>query len=114
MIFSILFLVMVSSARKCPGMEGKVCGWFLPSKEYDPHRLYVACRGKSCTPDDRCEERHEWSNERCKSVVDYVEKLTVQRERKKERTTKSSSSFSGFSPSMPITLVGCHLLIRAS
>ena len=81
-----------------------MCGWFLPSKEYDPHRLYVACRGKSCTPDDRCEERHEWSNERCKSVVDYVEKLTVQRERKKERTMKSSSSFSGFSPSMPITL----------
>ena len=73
-------------------------------KEHDPHRLYIACRGKSCTPDDRYDECHEWSDERCKRVADYVEKLSLQHKRKKERKTKSSSSFSGFSPSMLVPL----------
>ena len=81
-----------------------MCGRFLPSKEHDPHRLCVACRGKSCHPDDRCDECHEWLEERCKSVLEYVEKLSLQRKRKKVKKTKSSSSFSGFSPSMPVPL----------
>ena len=92
------------SLRKCPGVEGKVCGRFLPSKEHDPHQLCVACRGKSCHPDDRCDECHEWLEERCKSVLEYVEKLSLQHERKKVKKTKSSSSFPGFSPSMPVPL----------
>ena len=88
---------MVSSLRKC-GMEGKVCGRFLPSKEHDPHRLCIACRGKSSTSDD-------WPDERCRHVADYVEKLSLQHERKKVRKTKSSSSsFYGFSPSMRFPL----------
>ena len=97
---------MVLSPRKCPGVEGKVCGHFLSSKEHDSHCLCVACRGKSCHPDDCCNECHEWSEEPCKSVSEYAEKLSFQREKKKERKTKSSSSssFSDFSPSMPGTL----------
>ena len=106
LFFFLLFVVMVSSPRKCPGVEGKVCGCFLPSKEYNPHRYCVACRGKSCTPDDRCEECHDWPHERCKSVANYVEKLSLQCERKKDRKTKSSSSssFSGFSFSTLVPL----------
>ena len=89
--------MVVLPPRKCPGVEGKVCGCLLPSKEHDPHRLCIACRGKSCTPDDWCEDCHDWTNKRCKSIADYVEKLTLQCERK--TTGKySSSSFSGFSP----------------
>ena len=53
-----------------------------------------------------CEECHEWTDERCKSVADYVKKLYLQRKRKKERKTKSSSSssFSSFPPSIPVLL----------
>ena len=75
---------MLLSPRKRPGVEGQVCGRFLPSKEHDPHHFSVTCRGKSCTPDDQCEECHDWTNEHCKSVANHVEKLSLQRERKKE------------------------------
>ena len=83
-----------------------MCGRFLPSKEHDPHRLWITCRGKSCISDDRCEECYDWPDKLCTRVADYVEKLSLQRERKKERKTKSSSlsSFSSFSPSMPVPL----------
>ena len=96
---------MVSSPRQCPGVEGKVCGRFLPSKELDPHRLCVSCRGKSCHQDDRCDECHEWLEEHCRSVAVYAKKLSAQRKKKKERKAKSSSSsFSGFSAAMPVPL----------
>ena len=78
---------------------------FLTSKEHDSHRLCVACRSKFCHLDDHCDECHEWSEECWKSVLEYMEKLSLQRERKKERKTKSSSSsFSGFFPSMSVPL----------
>ena len=105
--------MVLLSPRQCPGIEGRVCGRFLSSKEHDPHRLCVSCRGKSCHQDDRCDECHEWpeefcksvvAEEFCKSVVAYEEKLLVQHEKKKERKAKSSSSFSGFSPSMSVPL----------
>ena len=82
----------------------EVCGYFLPSKEHDPHRLCVSCRGKSCHQDDRCDKCHEWPEERCSSVAAYAEKLSAQREKKKESKMKFSSSSSGFSPSMPVPL----------
>ena len=91
---------MVSSPRKCPGVEGKVCGRFLPSKEHDPHRLCVVC-GEILHFDDRCEECHDWLDEQCKRVADYFEKLSLQCERKKERKTESSSSSFFSFPSMP-------------
>ena len=63
------------------------------------------CWGKSCTFDDRCEECHDCPDERCRTIANYIEKLSLQCERKKERKTKlSSSSFSGFSPSMLVPL----------
>ena len=78
---------------------------FLLSKEHDPHRLCIACRGKSYHPDDRYNECHEWSEKHCRSIAEYAEKLSLQHGRKKERKMKSSSSsFSGFSPSMPVPL----------
>ena len=100
---------MVLSPRQCPGIEGRVCGRFLSSKEHDPHRLCVSCRGKSCHQDGCHECPEEFcksvvAKEFCKSVVAYEEKLLVQHEKKKERNAKSSSSFSGFSPSMPVPL----------
>ena len=87
-------------------MEGKVNNHFLPSKENDPHRLCVACRGKSCKSDDHCEE----CDDRCNCVSEYMNKLSMQWEKKREQKAKasfSSSSFSGLSPSMPVTL--CQL-----
>ena len=82
--FYFVVLVMVSVPRKCPSVEGKVCGHFLPSKEHNPHHLFVASRGKSCHPDDRCYECHEWLEDCCKSVSAYMEKLSLQREREDE------------------------------
>ena len=102
---------MVSSPRKCPSVEGKVCGHFLPSKEHDHHCLCIVCRGKSCTLDDRCEKCHEWTDECCKSVADYVEKLSLQHERKTE--SSSSSSFSSFFPLMPVPLAVTSNLSRS-
>ena len=64
------------------GVEGKVCNHFLLSKGNDPNCLCVACRGKSC-----------------------------KRKKKHERKAKaSSSSFSGFSPLMPVPYVSCRCL----
>ena len=94
---------MVSSPRKCLGVEGKVCNQFLPSKENNPQCLCVACCGKICKYDDCCEECHDWSDDRCNHISDYMEKLPLQCERKrKQRAKASSSSFSGFLPSMPV------------
>ena len=39
-----------------------------------------------------------------RSVAKYAEKLLLQHERKNEQKMKVSSSFSGFSPSMPVSL----------
>ena len=78
MILFIYFLrVMVPLPHKCPGMEGKVCGHFLPSKDHDPHRLCMMCRGKSCQQDGRCDECHNWSEDRCREVAAYAETLSV-------------------------------------
>ena len=98
------FLVMVSSPRKCQGVEAEVCGRFLPSKEHDPYQLCIALHGKSCSSVHGCEECHDWSDERCNRDADYVEKLLLQCEMKEERkveASSSSSSFSSFSASMP-------------
>ena len=68
---------MVSSLCKCPGVEDKVCNYFLPSKQNDPHRLCVACCGKPCKNDDRCEECRDWSDDLCNCISDYIEKLSM-------------------------------------
>ena len=63
----------------------------------------MTCRGKSCPLDNWCDECHDWSEEHCRYVANYAEKLSAQHEKKKERKTKSSSSsFSVFSPTMPV------------
>ena len=103
---------MVSSLRECLGVEGKVCNCFLPSEENNPHRLCVVCRGKSCRSDDCCEDCHNWRDNHCNWVSDYMTRLSLQQEKKHERKAKaSSSSFSGFSPSMPVPL--CQLPLSA-
>ena len=98
--------MMVSPPRKCSGLEGKVCGRFLPAENHDPLRLCVSCRGKSCTVDDHCAECAEWSEKHCSDVAAYTVKLSVQREKKRERKANfsSSSSYSSFSPSIPVPL----------
>ena len=56
-----------------------------------------ACCGKTCNLDDRCEEFHDWPDDRCKRVSGYVIKLPLQQKKKRERKAKtSSSSFSAF------------------
>ena len=55
----------------------------LFSKEHDPHRLCIAFRDKSCKLDDRCEECYDWSDDHSNHVSGYVEKLSLQRKRKK-------------------------------
>ena len=52
-----LFLfIMVPSPCQFPGVAGKMCNRFLPSKENDPHRLCTVCRGKTCDIEDHCED----------------------------------------------------------
>ena len=85
---------------------------FLPSMENDSHRLCVTCLGKSYRSDDHCEECYNWSDDHCNRVSEYLAKLSLQREKRRERKAEaSSSSFSGFSPSMPVPL--CRLLSSA-
>ena len=78
---------MVSSPQKCLGIEDKVCGRFMPSKEHDPRRLCIARCGKSYTSDGRCEECHDWPDDCCSRVSKYLGKLLLQHKRKKERKT---------------------------
>ena len=102
-------VVMVPSPHKCPGVEGKVCNRFLPTKDNDPHRFFTSCRGKTWGLNDHCEECHDWSDKRCLCVSEYMNKMSAQHEKKHERKAKaSSSSFLGFSPAMPVPL--CQLL----
>ena len=99
---------MVPSPRQCPGNFGKVCNHFLPSRDNDPHRLCTSCRGKVFSIGDRCEDCYDWSDDKWHRVGEYLAKLSVQHERKKERQAEAtSSSFSGFSPSVPVPL--CQL-----
>ena len=102
---------MVSSPHQCPGVDGKVCNWFLTSEENDSHCLCCACCGKSCNFNDCCEECHCWPDDRCKRVSDYMIKLSLHQKKKCERKA-SFSSFSGFSSSMLVPL--CQLLLPAS
>ena len=94
----------MSSPQKCTEVEGKVCNCFLPSKENDPDRLCVACRGKAYKYDNRCKECHDWSDDRCNRISDYMKTLLLQYEKKRERKAKASSSSSGFSPSMLVPM----------
>ena len=101
---------MVFLLRQCPENAGKVCNRFLPVRDNDPHQFCASCRGKTCNIDDRCEDCHDWTDYMWHRLGEYLAKLSVQQERKKERRAKaasSSSSFSGFSPSMPVPL--CQL-----
>ena len=97
---------MVSSPCQCPGVEGKVCNRFLPSEENNPHRLCIACRGKSCTID--------WSDDHYSRVSDYMHKFSLQWKKKHEwkaKASSSSSSFLDFSPSMLVPL--CQMPLSA-
>ena len=101
---------MGSLLRQCPGVEGKVCNRFLLAKDTDPHCLCTSCHGKTCSLDDRCEECHDWLDDRCPRVGEYMAKLSLQQEKKHERkaeASSTSSSFSGFSPAMHVPL--CQL-----
>ena len=44
------------------------------------------------------------SDYRCNHVSDYMDKLSLQWEKRERKAKASSSSFSGFSPSMPVPL----------
>ena len=106
-----VIIIMVSLPHQCPGVEGKVCNRFLPAKGNDPHHLCTSCCGKTCSSDDRCEECHDCSDERWQHVGEYIDKLSLHREKKGERKAKASStsfSFSGYSPAMPVPQ--CQLL----
>ena len=70
-----VYFVKVSSLHQYPGVQGKVCNCSMPSEENDPHCLCVASLGKSCTISDGCEECHDWSDDRCRRVREYMHKL---------------------------------------
>ena len=80
---------MVLSPRKYPGVEGKVWSFSALQGARPSSTLYCVL-WKFCTYDDHYEECHDWPDEWCSRVADYIEKLSLQRERK-ERKTKSSS-----------------------
>ena len=69
---------MVPSPHQCPGVAWKVCSCFLSTKENDPHLLCTSCRGKACVLEDRCEDCHDWSDEKCLCVREYLVKLSAQ------------------------------------
>ena len=68
--------------------------------------LCASCRGEECNIDDRCADCCDWDDEIWQHISSYHVRLAIQRERKKGRKVKaaSSSSFSGFSPSVPVPL----------
>ena len=92
--------MMVSSLHQYLGTAGKVCNRFLLARDKDPHLLYVSCRAKKRSADDRCSNCHDWDDNIWQKVSD---KLAAQRERK-TKASFSSSSFFEFPPSMPIPL----------
>ena len=102
---------MVSSQHQCPGVEGKVCNRFLPSKENDRHRLCVTCRVKLCTVDNRCEECHDWLDDRCKRVSENVLKLSLQHEKCKRKAKASPLLPKAFCPLCHCPCVSCHHLL---
>ena len=72
------------------------------------YALHVGGRHKTCDVEDLCEGCHDWSDDKCRQVGEYLVKLSAQREKKLERKVKaSSSSFLGFSPPMLVPL--CNL-----
>ena len=93
---------MVSSPRQCLAWKGKCVDNSFVRKNMIPIDSVFHLGGSQ---DDRCVDCHDWTEEGCKDVVAYMEKLSAQCE-KKERKAKSlsSSSFSGFSPAMPVPL----------
>ena len=104
----VFVFIMLLSLRLYLGVAGKVCNRFLPTKKNDPHRLCTACRGKTCDIEDHCEDCRDWLDEKCRRLGEYLAKLSAQHEKKHKRKAKSSSSsFSGFSSSMPVLL--CNL-----
>ena len=96
-VFSCVFLL-----RNALLLREKCVDIFFPLKSMNCI-ISVACRGKSCHLDDCYDKCHEWSEECCRSVSAYAEKLSLQCERKRERKAKSSS-FSSFSPSVSVPL----------
>ena len=99
---------MVPSLCQCPGVAGKVCNCFLLVTGNNSHRLCTACRGKTYDIEDCCEDCHGWPDEKSCRVGEYLAKLSAQHEKKRGKKAKvSSSSFSGFSPSMHVPL--CNL-----
>ena len=93
---------MVDSPHNCAGTAELVCNCFLPVVDEDPHSLCSVCWGKECSTEDRRGECFEWSGHMWRKVSGYCFKWAAQME-KKERKDKSSS-FSEFSPSMPVLL----------
>ena len=73
---------MVSSPHQCPGVAGKVCNRFLQVKENVPCHLCTSCQGKTSVLEDRCEDCHDWSDEKCFCVGEYLTKLSAQCEKK--------------------------------
>ena len=59
----------------------------------------MSCRAKECNIDDRCSSCHDCDDEMWLQVSSYRSKLALQQEKKAKAA--SSSSFSGFSPSLP-------------
>ena len=73
-----VIIIMVSSLRQCRGVEGKECNRFLLAKDNNPHCLCTSRCGKTCSLDDRFEECHDWSDECCQLVGEYMAKLSMQ------------------------------------
>ena len=95
---------MVSSLRQCPGTAEKVCSLFLPARDKEPRLLYSSCRGEECNIDDGCGDYYFWDDDMWQKVNKYHAKLALERNAK---AASSSSSFSGFTLSMPVPL--CNL-----
>ena len=93
---------MVPSPRQCLGHSGKVCNRFLPSRDSDPYCLCTSCRGKVCIIWDICKDCHDWPDEKCHRVGEYIAKLSVQRERKKERQMKAFCASAFVSVTIPL------------
>ena len=81
-----------------------MCNTFLPAKDDIPHRLCTSCLGKMCSLDNHYEECHDWFDECCQRIGEYIAKLSVQREKCKRKAEASSASFSGFSLAVPVLL----------
>ena len=76
-----------ASIRTCPN-----CAARMSCREYDPHVICTACRGKTCTVNDRCDLCSSWPEDKMKAYVKHQARLKSKRDHKKKKSKPVQSA----------------------